>query len=273
MKTMNMNLNRALNLGALALALTSTSLTAQMLGSRNTFDNALVLSQDVILTSPSDALAMPDGASGLKQMGFNDFQIQTLREQAEEWFFERYGYDFSQVRVDANGLKIANGIMEAPFHVPDGMYRAILLKDGLKKNLEIQDAGIGFVVVGEGVKWMGTYGGEMGTEAMMQESVFMGYYAIPGAGKDGGRVRLKYRADAPMQMTMSGDMTVRCSIESEEWGDGYELGLIATKMTMDGRYHMLLRNVMTFPDSTLGDMDMPMMPMGASKAKAKKSVQ
>ena len=47
------------------------------MGNRSTLDNTRMLNIETIATSPADYNVMLDLYSALKDMGFNDFQIQT----------------------------------------------------------------------------------------------------------------------------------------------------------------------------------------------------
>jgi hypothetical protein len=226
------------------------------------FQHSLVYALDQIIpgTGPADFSQPDPGLTFLREtMEFDDQQIQKFRADAEAFFLNTYGLDFTKVAADKNNMKGIPGVQLIPFRfTPAAEMSAIFHHDvdDLSRENRVRDGGFFAMITGPGVTYHGTYGGAAGKPAAPGEFVVIGFYNIvnlnPATGKPDDTcdpIIISYRAVGPVRTTADGDMVLHCGLTHSEWGEGVGRG-VQTIMPSDPKHlRVMQRSVLTFPPS------------------------
>lgn len=177
--------------------------------------------------------------------------VAEFREDAEEFFLQRFGVDLTDDTLDpATGTKVddeTGAILAPSFVVPERNYRAHTIGGEWvpPEGWAVRDSSFNLMfptaVELDGEEFEGT--------APAGSMVVYGDYDIapdrPGASENapgtGGTIRIHFESGFPIYANDEGVMVFVCDLESEEWGSGQARGIV----TPDGA----IRNVLTFPAS------------------------
>lgn len=247
-------------LGSLPFRGVSATPAGQGSGPSRTFDQLLLFLSDNYLPTPriEDLARLDPNFSFLREiMGFSPAQINHFRADAEAFFRNRFGLDFIGIPADPNNVKVIPGVaMLMPMRFASEAHYRVVHRSGsgeLQEYPEVRDGGLVVVTLSGGWDYTGEYGGAGGIPAAPGEMLLFGFYNIPGLG-DGshpgrgkGPLVISYHSDAPMRTTVDGDGTIKCAVHHSAWGPGGARGLFTLIPVGDGRGHLTIRNVLTFP--------------------------
>lgn len=239
------------------LLLTFVSSTFSLAGNKfsaiqTSFDLSLTfaIEQNLPTADPLD-MARPDSDySFLRGIGMTDEEITQMAIDAEAFFLERFGLDFSEVVADENGIKWIDGAMMFPYRFADHVdYRIISASNALlKHSVKINDGG--FIVMTTGpITYHGTFGGDSGKPGFPGEMLPYALYKIDDLNGPGGKKPLiiSARAAGPMRTNIDGDTSINCEVIHPILGPGNAEGVFKFRPNTDGTMHIGARNVLTFP--------------------------
>ncbi len=181
--------------------------------------------------------------------GRDEADIQDFREEAWEFFYERFGLEFSDVAIDEDdGTQTIEGVatLRPSFVAPEREYRAYTI-GGMwvpPEGYVVRDASFN-VAVEPGTVLFGEYGGADGTEVDGGMVVFGDYnILVPGPGNSGNdeEIDIRFRSGGMIAPNADGVTVFVCDLDSEQWGTGQARGVV----TPDGE----IRNVLTFPSTS-----------------------
>ena len=179
--------------------------------------------------------------------GRDDAAIAEFRDEAIDFYAERFGLNFSAAAVETDGSQQIDGATLVPsFVAPESEYRAYTI-GGMRVPAEghvVRDSSFN-VMLQPGVTLHGTYGGATGKVAAQGGLLAFGDYNIlvPGPGNSGNddEIQIRFRSTGPIVPNADGVMTFVCDLSNELWGDGQARGIV----TPDGE----IRNVLAFPSA------------------------
>lgn len=179
--------------------------------------------------------------------GRDDAAIADFRQEAIDFYAERFGLDFSGAAVQADGSQQIDGATLSPsFVAPETEYRAYTI-GGMRVPAEghvVRDSSLN-VMIQPGTVLHGEYGGAAGKVAAQGGLLAFGDYNIlvPGPGNSGNadEIQIRFKSTGPIVPNADGVMTFVCDLEHEAWGDGQARGIV----TPNGE----IRNVLAFPDA------------------------
>ena len=252
------------------------------LGQPGDFDQAIVFTADgTLANSDPFTLMMPDpDANGLRDaLGWNNAQIGQFQQEAEAFFRDRFGLDFTNIKADSDGIKMIPGkamFLFTRFSQEMG-YRAVYM-NGKATNRSVDTMGYIIVIMGTDVKYHGEFGGPEGQPAFPGEILAFGVYHIqedkskhrhPHRHKDKPKHTHQHRhnnkhnhkhndgglggdfvffqQDTPGRFSPEGLIGIFCDVFNSDWGSGKGEGTTATTPLPDGRAHVFIRNTLTFP--------------------------
>jgi hypothetical protein len=202
-------------------------------------------------------IALPDPThSYLKNvMGFDDAQIAQTAHDAEVFFRDRFGFDFTNLAADAFGNKTIPGvaILTPSFANPSINYRAVYATGigDLPGCPRVKDFGYVVTVLGQNVRYHGSYGGEAGLPSQPGESLLYGYYRLEGMKMDRfpytRTLMIRFEAGGPAQLTPNGQVVIDCIVFHPDYGRGEARGSSTLIPNADGTFNVAIRNVLTFP--------------------------
>lgn len=177
--------------------------------------------------------------------GRDEADLAAFRAEAIEFFNDRFGLDFSDAAIAADGTQSIPGATLRPsFLPPEREYRAYTI-GGMRVPPEgyvVRDSSFG-VRLEPGIVLHGEYGGEQGKVAERGGSVVFGDYNIlaPGPGNSGNdrTIEIRFKSGGPIAPNADGVTVFVCDLVSEQWGEGQARGVV----TPNGE----IRNVLTFP--------------------------
>lgn len=219
---------------------------------QTSFDLSLTyaIEQDLPTADPLD-MARPDPThSFLRETGMSDDEIAQMAADAEAFFLERFGLDFTGAVADANGIKWIDGAMLFPYRFADHVdYRIISASNALlKQSVKINDGGFIVMTVGP-VTYHGTFGGVDGKPGFPGEMLPYALYRIDDLVGPNGKKPLIIKAQAagPMRTNIDGDTSINCEVIHPTLGRGNAEGVFKFRPNADGTMHIGARNVLTFP--------------------------
>lgn len=202
-------------------------------------------------------IALPDPShSYLKNvMGFDDAQIAQTAHDAEVFFRDRFGFDFTGLAADAFGNKVIPGvaILTPSFANPSINYRAVYASGvgDLAGCPRVKDFGYVVTIIGPNVRYRGTYGGEAGLPSQPGESLLYGYYRLEGMKMNRfpftRTLMIRFEAGEPAQLTPNGQVVIDCIVFHPDYGKGEARGSSTLIPNADGTFNVAIRNVLTFP--------------------------
>lgn len=178
--------------------------------------------------------------------------VQAFRDEAVDFYKDRFGLDFSTAPVDDNGEQVINGAKLVPSFVRlERNYHAQTIGGEWvpPTGWDVRDSSFNVMFTDE-VVLRGTYGGPDGQIAPEGALLAFGDYNIdvdrpgnsekaPGRGDD--EIVIRFFSSSLITADEDGIMTFVCDLTHPEWGSGQARGII----TPDGG----IRNVLTFPSS------------------------
>lgn len=126
------------------------------------------IEQELPSFDPFDMLNPDPAFSFLRDVvGMSDDEIAQMAADAEEFYLERFGLDFTNVEVDVNGIKWIDGAIMFPYRFGSHIdYRVISAGNAnLRTNPKINDGGF-IVMTTDMVMYHGTFGGESGKQGL-----------------------------------------------------------------------------------------------------------
>ena len=240
------------------------------------FDQALIALAEAELEPTSNLPAMmaldPNLESLKKTLNWDDFQVEVFADEAEEFFRDRWGFDFTNIDEDENGIKVMPGVgmlMPVKF-VPEFGYR-ISHMSGKRVNRRLDTFGLVIGIFGENLRYHGEYGGEEGVPAFPGELLSFGVYHVakekinPKRKKAKGKKKRKgkkhkkknkkspvgdlifFKQNAPGRFSENGHIGIFCELESEKWGTGLGEGVAGLIPLENGKLRAYSRVFMAFP--------------------------
>jgi hypothetical protein len=216
-----------------------------------------IIDQAIPGTGGSDFSQTDSGQLFLREvMQFDDSRMQSFRQEAEAFYRDTYGFDFTGISVDSDNIKRLPGAMLAPFCVnPEADYTVILHSNigELSPANRVRDGGFFVSITGPGVVYHGTYGGPAGKPASPGEIMPFGFYNIvslqerTGAPDTKRAIIINYHALSPVQRTADGDMVLHCGLQHSIWGAGAMRGVQVIARADATHIRITKRNVLTFP--------------------------
>jgi hypothetical protein len=176
----------------------------------------------------------------------SDEEIAENQAQAEAFFMERFGLDFSEVEA-VDGVKEIEGVTLRDFMLdPNREYRAYTISDEAvpSEGWVVRDGGW-MVNFENEITLQGNWGGPDGTVVPAGSFVVFGEYNIDVPG--GEPIIIHYESGSPISPTEEGTMMFICDLSHPEWGEGLAQGIVNTEELEDGRSHESIRNILTFP--------------------------
>lgn len=173
--------------------------------------------------------------------------VAEFRDEAIDFYYERFGLDFSGADIQPDGTQQIPGATLIPsFVAPETEYRAYTI-GGLRAPSEgyvVRDSSFN-VMLDPGVTLHGEYGGASGKDAEQGGLLAFGDYniLIPGPGNSGNddEIQIRFTSTGPIVPNADGVMSFVCDLEHDTWGSGQARGTV----TPDGE----IRNVLAFPSS------------------------
>lgn len=218
------------------------------LGKPGNYNQAIVLVSDGQFDSLDQARVPDPGFTFLRDdLGMTDDEIEAFITSREAQFRDRFGIDFSDVPW-VNGIKNIPGVgnlMIGRF-TPAIEYRAIYM-NGRGVDLPVKAGGIFLTVMDMGVVYHGEYGGVAGKPAFPGDLIVSGFYLIERKNGRKSHIISFDQGDAPTRFTFEGWNIFTNTLSSQMWGDGISDGAATIEPQADGRFHSVIRNVLTFP--------------------------
>lgn len=209
------------------------------------------IEQDLPTANPLD-MVLPDPTYSFlrDQADMNEDEIAQMAADAENFFLERFGLDFTNVVADENGIKWTDSAMFFPYRFADHVeYRIVSASNALLKHSpRINDGG--FIVMTTGpVTYYGTFGGESGKQGFPGEMLPYALYKIDDLTGPNGKKPLiiSARAAGPMRTNIDGDTSINCEVIHPTLGAGNAEGVFKFRPNLDGSMRIGARNVLTFP--------------------------
>ncbi len=179
-------------------------------------------------------------------MGRSDAEIEQNQREAEAFFQERFGLDFSGVETE-DGMKELDGATLQDFMLhPNREYRVYTISEEAvpAAGWTVRDGGWR-VDFHEETTVYGAWGGSDGTTVPAGAFVVFGEYNIDVP--DDEDIIIHYRSGSPIVPNEEGNFEFICDLEHEEWGTGLAQGVANIAPADGGLQHMSIRNVLTFP--------------------------
>ena len=208
------------------------------------FDKYLVYMANGVFDPDAEG---PDGDFWQREiMGRSDAEIAENQAQAEQFFMERFGLDFSQAQLQEGSKEIEGATMMSFMLNPNREYRAYTISNEAvpSEGWVVRDGGWR-VDFSSDVTVYGNWGGTEGTLVPAGSFVVFGDYNIEVP--DGENIVIHYESGSPITPNEDGTMMFICDLSHPEWGEGLAQGVVNPGMTEDGRAHANIRNVLTFP--------------------------
>lgn len=214
------------------------------------FTLTFAIEQNLPTADPLD-MARPDPTNSFlrDEIGMSDAEIEQMTADAEAFFLERFGLDFTNAVADENGIKLIDGAMMFPYRFADHVdYRIISASNAIVKTPpRINDGG--FIVMTTGpIMYHGAFGGVAGKQGFPGEMLPYALYKINGLnGPNTKPLIISARAAGPMRTNVDGDTSINCEVNHPTLGKGNAEGVFKFQPNSDGTMHIGARNVLTFP--------------------------
>jgi hypothetical protein len=225
---------------------------------------------DHVLLYIADGYSDPDwdsveGAKFFQReiMGRTTEEIVEFRNEAVEFFWDRFGLDFPEATADTvfDAVDTRSGIdatLGPSMLDPSRGYTAYVVSGRAMPNNygdgttntdtfatgKVRDGSFG-VTINEDATLGGTYGAGGPSDVPAGASVTFGNYNIR-MGDDEDPIVFKFLSEHPIVFDERVPSAFNCDLEHEEWGEGQVHG------TLGGTMGAGLRNVITFPPSLDG---------------------
>jgi hypothetical protein len=183
-------------------------------------------------------------------MGRDEVGKLLRRQEAVDYFIERYGVDFSFSDFAQNG----NIILLHNYQDPRWNYRAYNVpghSDIPKSGLIVHDTQYVMFVIGTEATLHGSWGGVLGTTVPGGTAAVDGEYLIQGTNRftlgHPRNIYIRFQSTSPIFGADSGRITFDCRLEHESLGKGLALGRQELYQLEDGRTQVSIANVLQFP--------------------------
>lgn len=214
------------------------------------FTLTYAIEQELPFFDPFDMLNPDPTYSFLRDVvEMSEDEIQQMAIDAEDFYLERFGLDFTNVEADANGIKWIDGAIMFPYRFGSHIdYRVISSGNAnLKRNPKINDGGF-MVMTTDSVMYHGTFGGEEGKQGFAGEMLPFALYQINDLiGPNAKPLVIYARSAGPMRTNVDGDISINCEVIHPTLGKGNAEGVFKVIPKADGSVQMSARNVLTFP--------------------------
>lgn len=224
------------------------------------YDGALVYMANGIF-DPADPDYVPPTMEDFHRgiMGRDSAAIAERDQEAEDFFDETFGMDFSCGPVSCDGQYFLSSMMLDP----RWNYRAYYIGGGEMRRYFTSSNGhivhdgvyISACINPSGCTVGGTYGGPGGTNINAGDAVFFGEYLVQGNGgeisdfdrNDVRNIHITYGSAEPVGGLTEPGFTFNCRLFSDDFGEGIALGRGDAFALPDGRVQQNIRNMLTFP--------------------------
>ena len=216
---------------------------------RDWFDAEFVSIADSVVSVV--AIPDPDFSYFKEVMMFTEDETKQVIDDAIEFFNARFGLDFSQSEPNELGERLFQNATFIPFRQsPDVNYTITYNRwiiTGKTRNLCFENREGGFSVsFGSEQLLRGSYGGEQGIPIAAGDSVFYGFYNIPVCPQE--PIVIRFSSNTPSRfISTDGIGVINCDIYHHLWGPGLAQGIFQLNPAEDGRFHITIRNLLTFP--------------------------
>ncbi|MGR9051642.1 MAG: hypothetical protein ACU84J_03255 [Gammaproteobacteria bacterium] len=183
------------------------------------------------------------------EVGMSEEEIAQMASDAEAFYLERFGLDFTNVEADSDGIKWIDGAIMFSYRFGSNIdYRVISAGNAnLKTNPKIIDGGF-IVMTTDSVMYHGTFGGEAGKQGFPGEMLPYALYQINHlVGPNSKPLVIYARAAGPMRTNVDGDTSINCEVIHPTLGRGNAEGVFKVIPNPDGSVQLSARNVLTFP--------------------------
>ena len=185
-------------------------------------------------------------------MLFTDKEIESVTQDAVDFFNTRFGLDFSQSTPDALGQRAFENATLAPFFLsPEIQYTITFNRWILNGKISTQcfeNRDGGFMVSFAGQQQLfGSYGGEEGIPISPGDVVVYGFYNLPVYEQQ--PIVIQYNSGTPFRFEpVDGFGIINCELHHRILGEGVAQGVFrVTETGEDGMVHVSIRNLFTFP--------------------------
>lgn len=183
-------------------------------------------------------------------MGRNEAEKAARRQLAVDYFIERFGVDFTNGDINAEGT-IA--LLHA-YQDPRWNYRAYKLPDRFfvpKSGLIVHDAQYVMFVIGPQATLFGSWGGPGGTTVPGGTAAVDGEYLVQGTNRfklgHPRNLYIRFQSTSPIFGAASGRITFDCRLEQDRLGLGLALGRQETYPLANGLVQVNIVNILQFP--------------------------
>lgn len=182
-------------------------------------------------------------------MGRDDAAVAARKQEAIDYFQERFGVDFSQADF-AQGGSIA---LLHTLNDPRWNYRCYRLphRPVPPEGLIVNDAQYVMAVVGPEATLYGSWGGAAGTVVPGGTVAVNGEYLIQGSRRyrvrDPRNIHIRFASVSPIFNAISGNIKFDCRLQSDYFGTGVALGRQEFYLLSDGMTQIAINNVLQFP--------------------------
>lgn len=224
------------------------SMNESMSSTPEGFEKVLVFMANGELNT-SDTMSAPSPDSFYRNvMNFTPEQMVQEQANAEQFFMEHYGIDFSNVEA-VNGTKTIDGSAELSIFTvdPRNNYRAYYVSGEDVPNIgwEVRDGGWQLMFMNDTLV-KGAFGGQDGKLLPAGSMSVYGYYSVDRPGQN--PIIIHYQSFTPMVPNVAGVPAIDCNITDPMWGVGRATGAVQPAMDMgNGIMKQNWRNVLTFP--------------------------
>jgi hypothetical protein len=179
----------------------------------------------------------------------DDDEIEQRRQEAVDYFLERFGVDFSDADIAQDGAIILLHV----YQDPRWNYRCYKLPCRYvpRSGYVVHDAQYVMAVVAPNATFYGSWGGEEGTEVPGGSVAVNGEYLIQGSRRfrPGSRrnMHIRFVSVSPIFNAASGDIKFDCLLTDSPWGLGAAIGRQESNVLSDGTVQIAIQNVLQFP--------------------------
>lgn len=182
-------------------------------------------------------------------MGRDDEEVLIRKQSAIDYFFARFGIDFSQGDFAQNG---AIALLHV-YQDPRWNYRCYKLpgRHVPRSGLIVHDAQYVMAVVADEATLFGSWGGEEGTVVAGGTVAVDGEYLIQGTNRfrqgHQRNVYIRFNSVSPIFNAASGNIKFDCRIHSDRFGVGAAIGRQELYFLENGLSQVAINNVLQFP--------------------------
>ena len=209
-----------------------------------------IIDQDI---SASVLQPAPDSSLSFfrEVMLFTEEEIVQVTEDAIQFFNTRFGLDFSQSKPDEQGKRFYQNATFFPARYSPEIHYAVTFNrwivSGNTRSVCFENRAGSFLVTFSDQQLLhGTYGGEEGIPVASTDALTYGYYNILVCPQE--PLVIQYSTDTPTRVDQhDGFQNINFDLFHRVWGRGLAQGLGRLTPTEDGRVHVSIRNLFTFP--------------------------